>query len=406
MPEGFFSIREIQSKSDHVGKAQSCVTCGLYQHVLSPKMGPFGDFKLGILNIGEAPGETEDQRGKQWQGKVGQTLRRAYDKLGVGLFTDCLNINAINCRPTDKAGNNRAPTAHEITCCRPNLLKVIELYKPKVIVLLGGSALISVIGYYWKHDLGTISRWRGHTIPDRNFNAWVCPTFHPSFTERGEKEVETIWMQDLARALSMVNAPLPKSEDESKQIEIVEDLSFLPDMKGPVAFDFETTGLKPHNTTMHEVVCMAVCNRPDKAFAFMNPKGGEQRRNIRMFLKSNVGKIAQNMKFEHTWSQNLFNLEVNNWVWDTMLATHVLDNRPDVTGLKFQSYVQFGVADYDSGVSPYLKAEDSKNGNATNRILELAKTNTGRKRLLTYCGMDALFEYRLAMKQMEELNAE
>ena len=141
--EGFFSKKETKSKSRPGGKILSCASCGLYRDCISPKMNAFGNFKKGILNIGEAPGEIEDQEGKQWQGKTGRALKRAYRKLGIDLFEDCLNINAVNCRPPD----NRTPSNYEIDCCRAvKVSKVIEEYQPRVIVLLGNAALQSFLG--------------------------------------------------------------------------------------------------------------------------------------------------------------------------------------------------------------------------------------------------------------------
>lgn len=394
---GFFDIPKQSSQ-----KGATCAACGLYKYVLSPRMEAFGNFKKGILNVGEAPGETEDRLGRQWQGKVGQRLQRAFKSLGFDLFDDCLNVNSINCRPTDKSGNNRTPTAHEVMCCRPKVFPLIQEHRPKVIILFGNSALESVIGDRWQNDLDTIGRWRGWTIPDREFKAWTCPTFHPSYVERGDKEVETVWLQDLTRALDKLNEPFPTFIDESSQVKIVSDLSFLPMLQGPVAFDYETTGLKPHDKK-HQIICMSVCNKDDHAWAFMLPTDPVQLRYIKKFLRSNVPKIAQNMKFEHTWSQNVLGVEVKNWLWDTMLASHVLDNRPKITGLKFQAYVQFGVIDYSSDILPFLRSKDSKNANSVNQIEDLIKTRSGMNKLLTYCGMDSIFEFRLAMKQMEKL---
>jgi hypothetical protein len=65
--------------------------------------------------------------------------------------------------------------------------------------------------------------------------------------------------------------------------------------------------------------------------------------------------------------------------------------------------VNFGVVDYDSSISPYLKAKDSKNGNAINRIMELVNKPGGKEKLMTYCGLDTLYTYRLAMKQMGKI---
>ena len=78
MNEGFFTRKETESKSRPDGKTYSCASCGLYHDATSPRMKPFGNFKKGILNLGEAPGEIEDKRGKQWQGKTGRLLQKTY----------------------------------------------------------------------------------------------------------------------------------------------------------------------------------------------------------------------------------------------------------------------------------------------------------------------------------------
>jgi predicted transcriptional regulator len=67
--------------------------------------------------------------------------------------------------------------------------------------------------------------------------------------------------------------------------------------------------------------------------------------------------------------------------------------------------VHFGIADYDSAVSPYLKGTDPKNANSMNRIYDFIDKYS-EKDLLTYCGMDALLEYKLALIQMEQLGYE
>ena len=84
---------------------------------------------------------------------------------------------------------------------------------------------------------------------------------------------------------------------------------------------------------------------------------------------------------------------VNNWRWCSMHAAHVIDNRSKFTSLKFQVYVNFGIGDYDSSVSKYLKGKDPTR---PNRIDEAPI-----EELLMYCGLDSLFCHRLALKQME-----
>jgi len=118
--------------------------------------------------------------------------------------------------------------------------------------------------------------------------------------------------------------------------------------------------------------------------------------------------MAHNIKFEDTWTKKRLRIDIQNWEWDSMIAAHILDNRPGVTGLKFQAYVNFGVIDYASEVAPYLKptSENEKKygGNAFNRIQELLEQPGGEKKLLEYCALDSFYERMLAMKQMQELD--
>ena len=71
MMQGFFTKQQTQSISRPDGKVHSCASCGLYQHVQSPRMVPFGNFKKRILNIGKAPDETDDEKGRPFQGRAG-----------------------------------------------------------------------------------------------------------------------------------------------------------------------------------------------------------------------------------------------------------------------------------------------------------------------------------------------
>ena len=410
--KGFFNLPQ-QSKETK-GRILACSSCGLYQSVLFPKMQAFGNFRKEILNIGEAPGESEDKKGKQWQGKVGRLLKDTYESLGIDLFEDCLNINAINCRPTDKKGANRPPSPHEVACCRRRVLKVIEQHKPKIIMILGGQALLSIMGHRWNKDLGGIMKWRGWTIPDRDFNAWICPTFHPSFIARsGGKsnipgkfkpptiEAITIWKQDLKQAMQLIDRPIPEYQNEEKYVQIIDDLSIFDsiDKKSWVTIDYETTGLKPH-AKGHKIICASVAINDKDCYAFMMPEDSKKRRPfIKLLRNKDISKVAHNMKFEQAWSQVYLKTSVQGGKWDTMLAAHVLDNRPGITSLKFQTYVNFGRMGYDDNISSYLKGTDKKNSNAHNRITELLEKPNGKEELLIYCGLDSIFAYKLAEKQ-------
>jgi len=318
-----------------------------------------------------------------------------------------------NCRSTTTEGESRAPTNYEAECCRKSILKLVNEYKPKVIVLFGNTAVFSLIGHRWKKDLGGIMKWRGWTIPDQDFNAWICPTFHPNYVYHaksnpynydGRTAEETIWVDDLKQAIECLKTPFPVYQEPV--IKIIKDLTLLNKIKAgsKIAFDYETTGLKPH-AFGHRIVCCSVAVSANKVYVFMMPqKRVNQQPFIDIIENEGIRKIAANMKFEDNWTNVRLKTEVKGWLWDTMQAGHILDNRQGVTGLKFQTYVQFGVIDYASEVAPYLSSIDPKNGNSLNRIMELVKKQGGKELLMKYCGYDSINEFRLAEKQMNEID--
>src|ERR1700744_4717739 len=155
-----------------------CGQCGLYKRCKSPKMRPTGRGVLKVLFVGEAPGEKEDEKGVQFVGKAGQLLRSVMDELKVEL-DDCWKTNAVICRPP---GN--AMDALYIESCRANLFNTINELQPNVIIPMGHSAVSGLLPMEWTEEIGQVERWVGWTIPSTLFNAWVCPTYHPSFILR------------------------------------------------------------------------------------------------------------------------------------------------------------------------------------------------------------------------------
>lgn len=399
---GFFSKKETQSNDRPEGKLLTCYSCGLYKDCITPKMQPYGNFDKRIINIGEAPGTVDDQEGKPWQGKTGRLLQRTYERLGVDLFEDCVNINAVSCRPMEN-GKNRLPSNVEIECCRKSVLSLIKLYKPKLVVLLGNAAIYSVLGTRWKGSLNGVNEWRGFAIPDLEFNTWICPVFHPSFVERSLEDqpvTQIVWGQDLQNAFYKLNEKL--SVYNKPEITFLEDISMLDSLiktGQTISFDYETTGIKPH-AKGHKIVCCSVAVNEDEVYVFEMPGKIELCKQFINILKDkNIRKMAHNCKFEENWSYEILGTRVRGWLWDSMLAAHILDNRAGITGLKFQTFVNFGIQDYSISVKSYLESENS---NGINKVEKLMQTSKGKRELMEYCALDSIYQYRLAMKQMKE----
>lgn len=411
------SKTKTSNKINNKTNTMNCFNCGLHKKAQTPKMQPFGNFKKGILNIGEAPNEIDDQMGKQWEGKTGRILKQELKKLGIDLFEDCLNYNAINCRPIDKYGNNRNPSTNEINYCYNECIeRIIRQQKPKVIILFGYYALLSVIGNRWKKDLGNVNKWRGFCIPDKDLNAWICPVFDPNYILQNidRPEVRTVWTQDLQQAVNKTYVPIPKNQKSDdncihileNESEIINILLNINRKKGiNLAFDIETTGLKPY-AKGHKIICISFCYRPDLSYCFPMPSNKKSLQLLKKILENkNIYKIAANMKFEDTWLRHFYDIKTNPFIWDTVLAAHIIDNRQGITSLKFQTYINFGIADYDSEIDPYLKSENKLNSNSFNKALYCMqeKEKDLRKKLMHYCALDSLYTYKLAMKQIRIL---
>ena len=100
-----------------------------------------GNPKSKIMLIGEAPGANEDEEGLPFVGRAGALL----DKMLAAIDLDRNKVyisNIINFRPPD----NRRPTDEEIKRYLPFISKHIEIINPKILVLLGSTAMNALIG--------------------------------------------------------------------------------------------------------------------------------------------------------------------------------------------------------------------------------------------------------------------
>lgn len=396
--DGFFSKEETQSKRKD-GKTYSCISCGFYKHCNSPKMKASGKFRKGILNVIESPSQKEDEQGMHIKDTY---MYQVFRQNGIDVHNDCLNTFSIKCRaPEGTEDMNKIN--FNIDCCRLHLMRLIDKYKPKIIFVYGKNPLYSVIGNRWKGGVDSVNKWRGFTIPDQELGCWIVPVDMVHMVQK-EEHKKKIFEMDIANGLAVLDKPFPVYKRPKIHI-LRNSLRRLNTIKnGVIAFDYETTGLKPHGKG-HRIVCASVAVDPNTVYAFMMPKEKEKRLPfIRLLKNPNVKKMAHNMKFEENWSVERLGTKVNKWHWDSMLAAHVLDNRSAITSLKFQTYIVFGVMDYSSEVTPHLKAKESKNTNSMNGLLTFVSTKSGEAKVLEYCALDSIFEYRLAMLQQDIIN--
>jgi len=157
-----------------------CTRCELYagrkQIVHST-----GNLNADLMFVGEAPGADEDEQGFPFVGRAGQLLTKIIE--GIGFKREDVFIGNINrCRPP----GNRAPTLPEAHTCRPFLLREIAVVKPKVIVVMGNTALHNLLD-----TKDGITKVRG-SFQDY-FGVKVMPTFHPAYLLRDPNKKREVW---------------------------------------------------------------------------------------------------------------------------------------------------------------------------------------------------------------------
>lgn len=157
--------KELLAMSQEVS---SCTKCELHtgrQNAVFGMGNPFAE----IMIIGEGPGKDEDEQGLPFVGKSGQLLDKILSACGLSREENVYIANIVKCRPPQ----NRDPEQKEKDACLQWLFQQISLIKPQIIVLLGATALKSLIDPEAK-----ITKIRGQWMKWENF--WVMPTFHPS----------------------------------------------------------------------------------------------------------------------------------------------------------------------------------------------------------------------------------
>jgi len=397
--KGFFEASEVREKDPRPMLLPQCGACKLLKQCRSPLMEVSGEGAMGILVVGEAPGQHEDEQGVQFVGESGQVLRSALSHAGVDLDRDCWKTNALVCRPP----KNRKPTQDEINYCRPNLIKTIETLKPRHIIPLGAAATSALLSPLWRENIGIISQWVGWHIPLQKWNCWVTPTYHPSFVLRSKEDksgkVIKVWFErHLEQALTLSGRPWKKIPDYPSQVRVIEDprvaaalIRGFIEKKHPCSFDYETNRLKPDPDNAR-IVTAAISRRGEETIAY--PFLGEAVDATGEFLRSDLPKIGANTKFEDRWTIKQFGHRVNNWVWDGMNNAHILDNRRHVTSVEFQAFVRLGFEPWSYHIKPFLS---NAGLDGLNRIYDIKLTD-----LLMYGGLDALVEYHVGVHQRKE----
>jgi uracil-DNA glycosylase len=172
-----------------------CRACGLCSERKQAVPG-VGDERAGWLFIGEGPGAEEDARGEPFVGQAGKLLDAMLEAIGLKRGTNVYIANAVKCRPP----GNRTPEAVELAACFPFLKRQIALIQPKLIVLLGKTAVSSLLS-----EDGSLGSLRGRSLSYRDGDSEipVLVTYHPAYLLRNLPDKAKAW-EDLCRARALM----------------------------------------------------------------------------------------------------------------------------------------------------------------------------------------------------------
>ena len=143
-----------------------------------------------IMLIGEAPSAIEDESGKTFQGEVGTLLDKML--LAIRIKRDSIYLSyAINFRPPE----DRKPTSQEIKRYSIFLKKHISIIDPKLIIVMGSSAMEALTGSGNKISKER-GNWKEIILDNKTYPMMI--SFNPSYLMRFPENKKYSW-EDLKK---------------------------------------------------------------------------------------------------------------------------------------------------------------------------------------------------------------
>ena len=170
-------------------KLNSIENCKLKENSKNIVLGE-GNLNSSIMLISEAPGAEEEKSGFPFKGEVGELLNKMLSAISIkrkNIYTSY----AINFRPPE----DRKPTSTEIKRYSIFLKEHISIIDPKIIVLMGSSAMEAVTGISEKIS-SERGKWKEIILKNKTYSIMI--TFNPSYLLRFPENKKYSW-EDLKK---------------------------------------------------------------------------------------------------------------------------------------------------------------------------------------------------------------
>jgi len=170
-------------------KISSIDDCNLKDNSKNLIMGD-GNINSPIMLVGEAPGKVEDVSGHSFQGEIGSLLKKMLSAIDIEI-NKVYTTYSINFRPPE----DRKPTTQEIKRYSIFLKEHITIINPKIVILMGATAMEAVTGLISKVS-SERGKWKEIILKDKTLPLMV--TFNPSYLIRFPENKKYSW-EDLKK---------------------------------------------------------------------------------------------------------------------------------------------------------------------------------------------------------------
>ncbi len=373
---------------------------------------PFrGSKDAELMIVGESPGAEEIEKGAPFVGASGQ--------LSDEILRDCkidpskvFYANSCRCMLIKQEMSDKE-VKKSLECCRPALVRAIELLKPRLILTYGDIALYQIL-----RKTG-ISKKRGIFQLSKEFNTWVLPTFHPAYCIRDKRQIP-FFRADILQSKRFLDgdiSPDALEASDSSNFTQAESIQHILEKKDIiVAVDTETQGLDWMNPNS-VVLSYSVSDDPNRGYHIplvrearedetpdfviewpRKIKAGKKAELVRIGVKkldrydqkveelrellrrSDIKKVMMNGNYDIRRFNQLGITEIRSYCLDIQLAFHLLD--PDLHKQASLGMIQRILmpdrVDHKESFSEYFDKSDL-----------LAVTLTHPKQLADYAARDA-----------------
>ena len=144
-----------------------------------------GDINSPLMIVGETPGYEEDKSGLTFQGEIGDLLKKMFSAININLES-IYKTYSINFRPPD----DRRPSSQEIKRYSIFLKEHISIIDPKIIILLGGTAMEALTGLNSKIT-DERGKWKEIILKNKSYPLLI--TYNPSYLLRYPEYKRQSW---------------------------------------------------------------------------------------------------------------------------------------------------------------------------------------------------------------------